>query len=146
VLHDGKLLAMRRQKIDHEYFTLVGGGVEAGEELEAALRRELREETSLAVGTVRLVFIEDGAERFGTQYIFLCEYLGGDPVLAVDSEEAAASAAGQNIYQPLWLPLEDLPRVRFRSTAVREALLTGLQGGWPPAPVELAYTGDDVGK
>jgi len=146
VLHDQQLLVMQRNKFGQQYYTLVGGGVESGEELEAALRRELREETGMAVGTVRLVFIEAAGDRFGEQYVFLCEYLGGDPVLSVNSEEAAESALGQNTYQPRWLPLEEVSQVAFRSTAVRDALLAGVAGGWPEAPLELAWKGDGVGK
>jgi 8-oxo-dGTP pyrophosphatase MutT (NUDIX family) len=146
VLHGDRLLAMQRHKFGHEYYTLIGGGIESGEDSEAALRRELREETGMEVGAVRLVFTEDGGSRFGRQHIFLCEYLGGDPVLAVDSEEAISSALGQNTYRPLWLPLADVPHLTFRSSSVRDALLAGIQDGWPESPVELAWKGEDVGK
>lgn len=146
VLHDNQLLTMQRTKFGRQYFTLIGGGVEPGEELEGALRRELREETSMAVGSVRLVFIEDAGEHYGVQYIFLCEYLGGDPVLSETSEEAIESALGQNVYQPRWLPLAELSQVNFRSDSVRQALQTALHAGWPGSPLELAWKGEVVGK
>jgi ADP-ribose pyrophosphatase YjhB (NUDIX family) len=146
VLHDNQLLTMKRSKFGQQYYTLVGGGVEPGEELEAALRRELREETGMAVGSTRLVFIEDNGDHFGMQYVFLCEYLGGDPALSETSEEAIESAEGQNTYQPLWLPLSELPQVSFRSESVRQALQAALANGWPVTPLELAWKGEVVGK
>jgi len=146
VLNGDSLLAMQRRKFGDEYYTLVGGGVEPGESLETALRRELQEETGLQVGAVRLVYVEAASQRFGEQYVYLCEYLGGEPALATDSEEALDSAAGQNTYQPLWLPLAELPRVVFRSNSVRRAVLAGLQHGFPETPQRLAWEGEDVGQ
>jgi 8-oxo-dGTP pyrophosphatase MutT (NUDIX family) len=137
---------MKRNKFGSQYYTLIGGGVDPGEDLETALRRELREETGLTVGAVRLVFTEDAGDYYGVQHIFTCEYLGGDPMLASDSEEAVESALGENTYQPVWLPLSQLPTATFRSSSVRDALLAGIRDGWPKTPLELAWKGEDVGK
>lgn len=139
VIHDGKLLAMKRNKFGQEYHTLIGGGIDAGEDAETALRRELREETSLEVGTVRQVFTEDAGDLYGAQHVYLCEYIGGEPRLAPNSEEALASAGGQDIYEPIWLPLSELPATTFLSESVRDAILDGLQNGFPETPRALAW-------
>lgn len=144
VLNGDKLLAMKRDKFGTQYYTLVGGGVNLGEDLETALLRELREETGLELGAVRLVFIENGGQIFGPQYIYLCEYAGGEPVLNPQSEEAKISALGQNIYEPLWLPVADIPNIPFRSYSVAEAILDGIRNGFPETPRELAWKPENV--
>ena len=48
ILHRGtQVLLVRHHKGDRDYWLLPGGGVEGGEQLEEALRRELREECDL---------------------------------------------------------------------------------------------------
>lgn len=139
VLHEDKLLSMHRKKFGKEYYTLIGGGVDLGEELETALRRELREETGVEVDNVRLVFVEDGGELFGTQYVYLCDYKSGSVALDPDTEEAKITAMGQNIYEPVWLPVLYLPRVSFRSQSVAQAVLDGIENGWPAEPKYLEW-------
>lgn len=141
ILNGDTLLAMRRHKYGDLYYALIGGWVEPGEEHEAALKRELHEETGLEVGSCRLVFIEDAGELYGEQYIYLCEYLGGDPVLNPASDEVALSASGDNTYEPLWLPIDDVSKVKFRSSSVRDAVLEGIQNGFPETPQTLAWRG-----
>ena len=140
IVCDGnKLLAMKRDKFGMQYYTLVGGGVNLGEDTETALRRELREETGLEVGAVRLVYVEDAGELYGEQYVYWCEYLGGDPALRPRSEEALISAMGRNIYEPVWLPFDQLGQVPFRSTSVRDALASAIAQGFPETPQRLAW-------
>jgi 8-oxo-dGTP diphosphatase len=144
VLHGDKVLVIKRNKFGSRYYMLVGGGVDLGEDLETALRRELREETGLEVGSVRLVFVEDGGPLFGPQYAYLCEYTGGEPALNPHSEEAKISALGQNTYEPLWLPVSEVPNVPFRSQSVAEAVLDGIKNGFPDVPRELAWKPENV--
>lgn len=139
ILNGDKLLTIKRNKFGKQYYTLAGGGVDAGEDAETALRRELREETGLEVGMVQLMFVEDGGQLYGPQYIYLCEYKGGEPALNPASEEAKISAMGQNTYEPLWLPLSQVGSVPFRSTSVAEALLEAAAHGWPQTPKQLVW-------
>jgi ADP-ribose pyrophosphatase YjhB (NUDIX family) len=139
VVNGDKMLAMRRDKFGKQYYTLIGGGVDLGEDREEAIRRELREETGMEVGGIQLVFYEDGGYLYGPQYVYLCEYKGGDPVLSPESEEFKISAMGQNTYEPTWLPLDQVLSVPFRSYSVGEALLDGVRNGFPETPQELAW-------
>lgn len=127
-------LVMKRHKFGLEYYTLIGGGVELGEELEEALRREVREETGMSIENPRLVFVEEAGVPYGTQYVYACDYVNGEPVLQPDAAEAAISKLGQNIYQPMWVKFADLDALPFRSERLKQAIQTALAAGYPAEP------------
>ncbi|HKR81733.1 MAG TPA: NUDIX domain-containing protein [Candidatus Saccharimonadales bacterium] len=138
IIRDDDLLVMRRNKFGQEYYTLVGGGIQVGETPEQALHREVAEESSLRVLSERLVYIEEAGDPFGIQYIYLCEYAGhGQPRLAADSEEMSINQLGQNIHEPLWMPLAMLPKITLRSEALKHALLDALKHGFPKQPEHI---------
>lgn len=58
VVRDSKILAIRRHPADYMggYFEMPGGGIDPGETFEAAIRRELAEETGLAMQEVVAMF------------------------------------------------------------------------------------------
>ena len=125
---------MKRNKFGEVYYTLVGGGIEPGETPERALEREVREEASLRVLSAKHIYTEEAGEPYGTQYIFLCEYAGDTPRLMADSEEAGINQLGQNLHEPMWLPFAMLPKVAFRSEALKYTLLDALKNGFPETP------------
>ncbi len=139
IVKDNQLLVMKRNKFGQEYYTLIGGGIDLGEDAETALRRELREETGLSVGEVRHVFTEEAGDPYGTQYVFTCEYLGGEPALSAGSSEAQISQMGKNLYEPMWLPLTALGQTQFLSESLKNAIQDALQNGFPQVPEMLAW-------
>jgi len=139
VTNNNQMLVMKRNKFGKEYYTLIGGAVEMGEELETALRRELMEETSMEVGAVQLVFVEEAEAPYGTQYVYWCEYKGGDPVLGADTVEAEINKSGKNTYEPMWLPIAELPNVNFVSKSLKQALIDSFQHGFPNEAAKLDW-------
>ncbi len=128
-VNDEKILLIHRNKFGRLYYTLPGGGVDDGEELETAVMRELSEETCLSTNIKQKVAIEYSKD-FGQQHIYLCEYIGGEPVLREDSEEAISNLAGGNTYEPVWLAIDELPNTEFVSTKLKDFLVDGLQNGF----------------
>ncbi|HSW36949.1 MAG TPA: NUDIX domain-containing protein [Candidatus Saccharimonadales bacterium] len=139
VIKDDALLVMHRNKFGQEYYTLIGGGIDVNEAPEQALLREISEETSLEVKNPRLVFVEEAGDPYGTQYIYLCDYVSGEPVLMQDSIEAKIHADGKNLYKPLWLKLRYLPTTNFLSRRLKQAILEGVENGWPAEPVDITH-------
>ena len=137
VLRDNELLVMKRDKFGARYYTLPGGGVKWGEPARHALLREMREETGLKLGAGRLVFVENSGPVYGTQYVYLVDYLGGEPRLDPGSDEAKVDALGKNRYHPEWLPVEKLAGVTFVSPRLQQALLTALRTSFPVRAVTI---------
>jgi mutator protein MutT len=109
LIEDGRVLLIRRGKEPGRgLWSLPGGAVEAGETLEQALQREMREETLLdvRVGPLLLAFdrIEHAGDRLLYHYVildFLCERVAGEARAASDAEALA------------WATPEELPRYRL---------------------------------
>lgn len=137
VIKDDQILVMKRNKFGHKYMCLVGGGIDVGEQPLQSLVREVREESSLEIANPRLVFVEQSGDPYGTQYIYLCDYVSGEPELSANSVEAAINKDGQNLYETAWFPLKDLKSSPFLSETLKQAILGAIENGFPQNPIEL---------
>jgi 8-oxo-dGTP diphosphatase len=119
VILDGErvLLVQRAQEPLKGEWSLPGGAVEIGETLEAALVREVREETSLDVVVGPVVEVldsirRDAAGRAEYHYIII------DYRCRVRSGTSAAATRGTDAADVRWVPVEELDRYRVTSTAI----------------------------
>jgi len=85
LVKDKKILLISHQKGGQIYWLLPGGGVDFGESLDQALKRELQEELNIKVKVNEPVLICDSIDDEGRRHIlnicFFCEYLSGEYVL-----------------------------------------------------------------
>lgn len=97
IMREGKVLIVRRARNPAlGVYTLPGGVVEAGETLEEAVTREVREETALDVEPVMLaghreVIVRDAEGRAERHFVILCfasRWRAGEPVLNDELDEA----------------------------------------------------------
>ena len=137
IIQDNKLLVLHRNKFGKEYDTLPGGNIELHETPEAALVREVFEETSVHFTDPRLVFVEEAGNPYGTQFVYLCTYQSGEPALQEGSEEHLIHALGKNLYEPRWLSLQKLQDSEFLSETLKQAILQGVLTGFPEQPVQI---------
>ena len=100
---------VRHIEPDRAYWTLPGGGVEAGETPAEATVREAWEETGLRVTAVRLLFEAAYGEVGSPDYCFLlaADHTGG-LTLGFDPAEAHPPSAERLLQDIAWLPLEEM--------------------------------------
>jgi 8-oxo-dGTP diphosphatase len=87
---DGRLLlVLRGREPGRGQWSVPGGKVEPGESDEAAVRREVAEETGLSVTVGRLVGTVERPAPTGrfVIYDYLCGFTGGTPVAASDADD-----------------------------------------------------------
>lgn len=142
IIKDDNFLVMERNRFGHHFMSLIGGAVEANEKLEQALAREVREEASIEITNPRLVIEEDAGQVYGYQYIFLCDYLGGQVALSPDSIEFKINQNQQNIYTPKWLRLDQLPEAKLLPKELKDLILKFIKEGFPDKPQKLIINKD----
>ena len=96
ILRDGKVLVVRRARMPaNGVFSLPGGVVELGETLAEAVKREIDEETSLAIEPVALagyreVVARDAQEKVERHFVilpFAARWVSGEPKLNEELSE-----------------------------------------------------------
>lgn len=112
IVRDNAIYLVRHEKDGSDYWMLPGGGVQWGEEVEAALRREWLEETGfeIAVGDLLLVkeSIHPARERHLVHMVFAGEIIGG----------AAKPSEDPRVVEARWVPLPDILSMDFRPDIV----------------------------
>jgi len=100
IIKDDKLLLIHRFKNGDEYWVIPGGGVEDEENLNEALIREVKEETSLDLVSSTLIgnFNESDHEH----YFYKCNLSEGEPSLGGPEKE---NATVDNVYILEWIPV-----------------------------------------
>jgi 8-oxo-dGTP diphosphatase len=114
---DRVLLVQRGQEPLKGEWSLPGGMVEAGETLQAALAREVREETALDVDVGEVVEVLDSIRRDGdgrTEY----HYVIIDYACRVRSGTPTAAAHGTDAADVRWVSVDELERYNVTSRAM----------------------------
>ena len=108
-VQDGKILLVRHEKDGRSYWLLPGGGCEFGENMAAALERELQEEAGLKTRTGKLLFICESIppdkHRHVVNFTFLGETTQGLARLAEEDSDRLKEVA--------WVPREKISGLSF---------------------------------
>ncbi|MFJ6510586.1 NUDIX domain-containing protein [Streptomyces sp. NPDC091406] len=128
VIRDGAILLIRfSEEGGGSHYEIPGGGVERGETLQAAVLRELGEETGLAgtVGPEVARVWKDGRH----EHYFLVSATG-----EVGPPETLDNYGGA----PVWVPVERLPVTPLWPRRLSWRIEHWHRAGWPERPAELA--------
>ncbi|HLZ58121.1 MAG TPA: NUDIX domain-containing protein [Ktedonosporobacter sp.] len=105
IFNEGRILLAHRRDID--WWNLPGGGMEAGETVEEAIRREVREETGLEVEVEYLVGVYSKPQKQEVVLTLRCRIIGGSLVATEESRTC-------RFFSPDTLPANTLPKHRQR--------------------------------
>lgn len=124
ILQGQKLLLLQHLKRGKRYWVLPGGRLQAGETLQSALRRELREELSVGARIGRLVIVCEtlAPDRHVVNLIFESEIAEGRPQL--DTKDPVL--AGMDWFDPARLGAIDLrPPI---AASIQETIASNFDG------------------
>ena len=112
VIENNRILLMKRIRDGVEYFIFPGGGVEKGETVEDALKREVKEELSLDISSWKHLFdIEVEVppifknEKSQKYFVFMIGKYVGVPEIGGPEKE---SDNENNQHHLIWVPVKDL--------------------------------------
>ena len=123
VIQHGKLLAIKVNDGNEEWYILPGGGQDSEEVLSETVEREVREETGLEVRCGELLLVIEGVhgESFNRiDLVFLCDYLGetANAVLHHDTNQVGVE----------WLDLSGLNKLPLYPSKLRRPIMNFYQG------------------
>lgn len=141
---DDRILLVRfvNPESGEEFWATPGGGIDPGETLEDALKRELREETGLAdvelgpvVWTRRHVFPWGGRTLDQSERIALVRVSAFEPQPLLTAEQLV----DEGVHELRWWTLDELEsaRANFAPRRIVRFLRQLLEEGPPPAPIDV---------
>ena len=119
VLFKNQILMVRHIHDNRDYWTLPGGGVESGESVFAAAKREVLEETGIVAEPIRQLFLHEN--QFSTSHcVLMTEPLGNaSPTLGLDPEEAHLPNEERMLREASWINIDKMKNDEMVSKVIQ---------------------------
>jgi 8-oxo-dGTP diphosphatase len=128
VQYENSILLMERWRNGLHYFSIPGGHIEPNEHPENTVVREFVEETTVSIAIDYPIF--EYTDNNYRHLIYLCTYVGGQPLLPLDSEESLRSN-NSNRFKPDWVGIASLPYIPMGFwQGLNKPIVQGLQNGF----------------
>jgi 8-oxo-dGTP diphosphatase len=137
VIRQGKVAAIERFRAGQHYFVLPGGGVEEGETIPEAARREAAEELGVAVVLGKLRAVIHAVSGDGSALRHWCFDASTDSAdIAIAGGPESDPKPEDGTYAAVWIDLATLDPERVWPFALAR-LIVAHQGNWPAEVLEL---------
>ena len=137
IVENNALALIKRQREGTTYYVFPGGGVEANENFEQALAREVVEELGVNVEIVRQVARVD--YRYDSHYFYLCNRLDGK-FGSGRGPEFGQYPPESGTYTPIWLPIDQFNRLPIYPHPIIELVQRSMRSKWPRNPIWIDLT------
>ena len=123
IIKDNKLLMVKTRKHGEEYYLLLGGGIEYGETIEEALKREVLEETGFIVKILKPVYINeyihrDNKSKRVVNIFFITKILGIDKTRKINDDD---------IVEVMLIDIDKLDKIELYPKKLREYIKEDLK-------------------
>lgn len=118
IIEKGKVALIKRKRRNETYFVFPGGGVEEGESLEEAARREAFEELGVHVNLNKCITTIDFK---GKQYFFSATIQAGTFGTG-QGEEFVHPDPNKGMYEPIWFEIDQLRDIDVRPKEIVEVI------------------------
>ncbi|MBP6943185.1 MAG: NUDIX hydrolase [Candidatus Buchananbacteria bacterium] len=137
VIKNSQVLLIHRLNEGSEYWVLPGGGVEPNETVEAAVVRELKEETSLDVSVDRLLYHARYDQTEDEGFYYLCTSTSTEVQLDPDAPESMTMLEGKQKFAPVWMPLEQVSEIILYPLEIRDQFLEDFKNNFSSVPQDI---------
>ena len=120
IIKDHSLLFMHRIKDGKDFYVLIGGHMQKGEEYQETVKREIWEEASITVRNIKPAFDFKDYIKDNYDYYFICNWEDGDTKLG--GEELLGNCT-ENMYSLEWIKYENVYTLNILPKAAKEWIL-----------------------